>query len=72
MEITFFKEETLKSPEKIVSCIKDASNSLVVKALDSQSRVPVSKTTGWLQGRLNLPSFRGRANVDQMELSGKK
>ena len=32
---------------------------LVVKALDSQSRGPVFKTTGWLQGRLSLPSFRG-------------
>ena len=26
------------------------SNGLVVKALDSQSRGPVFKTTGWLQG----------------------
>ena len=26
------------------------SSGLVVKALDSQSRVPVFKTTGWLQG----------------------
>ena len=31
-----------------------------VKALDSQSRGPVIKTTGWLQGRLSLLSFRGR------------
>ena len=36
------------------------SYSLVVKALDSQSRGPVFKTTGWLQGRLSLSSFRGR------------
>ena len=36
------------------------SNDLVVKALDCQSRVPVFKTTGWLQGRLSLSSFRGR------------
>ena len=32
----------------------------VVKALDSQSRGPVFKTTGWLQGRRSLSSFRGR------------
>ena len=36
------------------------SNGLVVKVLDSQSRGPVIKTTGWLQGRLSLSSFRGR------------
>ena len=31
-----------------------------VKALDSQSMGPVFKTTGWLQGRLSLSSFRSR------------
>ena len=36
------------------------SNGLVVKALDSQSRSPVFKTTEWLQGRLSPSSFRGR------------
>ena len=36
------------------------SNGLVVKVLDSQSRGPVFKTTGWLQGRLSLSSSRGR------------
>ena len=36
------------------------SNGLVVKALDSQSRGPVFKTTGLLQGRLSRSSFRGR------------
>ena len=36
------------------------SNGLVVKALDSQSRGPVFKTTGWLQGQLSLSSSRGR------------
>ena len=35
------------------------SNGLVVKALDSQSRSPMFKTTGWFQGRLSLSSFRG-------------
>ena len=35
-------------------------NGLVVKTLDSQSRSPVFKSTGWLQGRLSLSSFRGR------------
>ena len=33
---------------------------VVVKALDSQSRGPVFKTAGWLQGRLSLSSSRGR------------
>ena len=33
---------------------------LVVKSLDSRSRGPVLKTTGWLQGWLSLSSFRGR------------
>ena len=33
---------------------------LVVKALVSQTRGPVFKTTGWLQGRLSLSSSRGR------------
>ena len=32
---------------------------LVVNSLDSQSRSPVFKTTGWLQGQLSLSSFRG-------------
>ena len=36
------------------------SNGLVVMVLDSQSRGPMFKTTGRLQGRLNLSSFRGR------------
>ena len=36
------------------------SNGLVVKMLDSQSGGPVFKTTGWLQGRLSLLSFRRR------------
>ena len=36
------------------------SNGLVVKVLDSQSRGPVFKTTGWLHGRLSLSSYRGR------------
>ena len=44
-------------------------NGLVVKALDSQSRGSVFKTTGWLQGRLNLSSFRGRQSEYQ-ELLG--
>ena len=41
------------------------SNGLVVKVLDSQSKSLVFKTTGWLQGRLNLLSFRGRSNEYQ-------
>ena len=41
------------------------SKGLVVKALDSQSRVPVFKTTGWLQVRLSLSSLRGRSNEYQ-------
>ena len=38
---------------------------LAVRALDSKSWVPVFKTTGWLQGRLSLPYFRGRSNEYQ-------
>ena len=33
---------------------------LVVKVLDSQSKGPVFKTTGWLQGWLRLLSSLGR------------
>ena len=36
------------------------SNGLVVKTLDFQSRGPEYKTTGWLQGRLSLSSFRAQ------------
>ena len=39
--------------------LKQWSNGLVAKELDSRSRGPVFKTTGWLQGRLSLSSFRG-------------
>ena len=48
------------------------SNGLVVK--DSQSMGPVFKTTGWLQGRLGLSSFRGRKceYLNFWGLSGKK
>ena len=38
---------------------------LVVKVLDFQSRGPVFKATGWLQGWLSLSSFRGRWNEYQ-------
>ena len=31
---------------------------LVIKVLDSQSRGPGFKTTGWLQGQLSLFSFQ--------------
>ena len=47
-----------------VFCLKEVSacttNGLVVKTLDSLSRGPVFKATGWLQGQLSLSSFRGR------------
>ena len=33
-----------------ISCFATSNNILVVKALDSQSRGPGFKTTGWLQG----------------------
>ena len=36
------------------------SKDLVVKALDSQSRGPLFKDTGWLQVRLSLSSFYSR------------
>ena len=40
--------------------VKLQSNGLVVKALDSQSRGPVFRTSGWVQGQLSLSSFQGR------------
>ena len=43
------------------------SNGLVVKALDSQSRGPVLKTTRWFQGRLSLSSFQGRYEYEYQE-----
>ena len=43
--------------------------SLVVKALDSQSRGFRLKTPGWIQSQLSLSSFRGRSNEYQ-ELMG--
>ena len=52
----------------LVLVTKRWSNGLVVKALDSQSMGPVFKTTGWLQGRLSLSSFRGRWNEYQQLL----
>ena len=50
------KNENFKKMKKTTGW----SNGLVVKALGSQSRGPMFKTTGWLQGRLSLSSFRGR------------
>ena len=35
-------------------------NGLLVKVLDSLSKIPVFKTIGWLQVRLSLSFFRGR------------
>ena len=40
-------------------------DSLVVKTMDFQSRGSLFKTNGWLQGQLNLSSFRGRSNEYQ-------
>ena len=53
---------TVRSLEncKDVKPVVFRSNGLVVKALDSQSKGPVFKTTGWFQGRLSRSSFRGR------------
>ena len=50
------------------------SNGLVVKALDSQFRGPVFKTTGWLQGRSAFhPSEVNKMSTRNFwELSGKK
>ena len=50
-----------KVTEKLVSSLSRAKlyPSQVVKALESQSRGPLFKTTGWLQGQLSLSSFRG-------------
>ena len=41
------------------------------QSLDSQSRGPVFKTTGWPQDRLSLSSFRGRQNEYQEFLGTK-
>ena len=51
--IKYTKEATILDKVEV----EKWSNGLVVKALDSQSRGPVFKTTGWLQGRLSLSSF---------------
>ena len=46
------------------------SNGLVVRALDSQSKGLVFKTTGWLQGWLRFLSFQGHSNEYQELTSG--
>ena len=51
------ENELERSVIKIMKTIDVEVDDLVVKALDSQSRDPVFKTTGWLQGRLSLSSF---------------
>ena len=38
----------------------DINDTEVVKSLDSHSRGPMFKSTGWLQGWLSLSSFQGR------------
>ena len=43
----------------MMTCSHVNSNGLVVKVLDSQSRGPMFKTTGWLQGWLSLSSIWG-------------
>ena len=45
------------------------SHDLVVKAVDSKSRGPGLKTTGWLQGQLSLSSFQDKSTECQ-ELLG--
>ena len=45
------------------------SNGLVVKALDSQSRVPRFKTNGWFQGQLSFSSFQSQS-TEYQELLG--
>ena len=49
----------LKFKLKIFLILLQWSNGLRVKALDSQSKGPMFKTTRWLQGRLSLSSFWG-------------
>ena len=46
--------------DKLLSSSASIQSLEQVKALDSQSTGPVFKTTGWLQGRYSLSSFRGR------------
>ena len=49
--------------------LKQRSNGLVVKMLDSKSRGLEIKTAGWLQGQLNLLLFQGRLS-DYQEVLG--
>ena len=49
--------------------LNSRSNELMVKILDSQSRGPQFKTTGWLLGQLSLSSFLGRS-VEYLKLLG--
>ena len=53
------KNSYLKFKLKIFLILLQWSNGLRVKALDSQSKGPMFKTTRWLQGRLSLSSFWG-------------
>lgn len=47
-------------------------HNLLVKVLDSQyPGVPMLSTTGWLQGQVNLLSFRGRS-YEYQEFLGRK
>ena len=55
-----FENQLLNIIQKNNQKIHAWQDGLVVKSLDSQSRGPVFKTTGWLQGRLSLSSFQGR------------
>ena len=56
----FFKDFPYHRKKTNRAVVHSWSNGLVVKTLDSQSRGPVLKSTGWLQGRLSFSSFRGR------------
>ena len=56
----FMKRFSMTNFHSTLKPISIWANGLVVKALDSQSKVPTFKTTEWLQGRLSLSSFRGR------------
>ena len=51
--ITPVNKKVQRIKRKITGWEVSWSYDLVVKGLDSQSRGPVLKTTGWLQGRLS-------------------
>ena len=61
------KSRLIRHLLNFLKALNSWSNDLVVKVLDSQSRGPRFKTTGWLQDQLGLSSFWGWS-VEYLEL----